>query len=161
MPLTLQETEVSEVLETVAEKEIVLPRRTVPELGATVTVICGGGGGVEPPPPTLPQADRERARAKRQIARAVWRGTRWLRVEGPWLESRFERVCERGRMEIAIADEGPAKERGGAIRSAVRFANLGIFQTAWNKELGACDSRHAGRKMDVRLCSGKLQNVPN
>jgi len=41
MPLTLQETEVSEALETVAEKERVLPRRTVPELGTIATVICG------------------------------------------------------------------------------------------------------------------------
>jgi hypothetical protein len=123
MPLTLQETEVSEVLETVAEKESVLPSNTVLELGAMTTAICGGGAMVVPPPPTLPHAARERARAKRKIARAVWRGTRWLRVDGLC----FERVCERGRMEIAIADEGPAKERGGAIRSAVRFANLGIF----------------------------------
>ena len=41
MPLTLQETEVSEALETVAEKERVLPRRAVPELGTIATVICG------------------------------------------------------------------------------------------------------------------------
>src|SRR5437660_248402 len=44
IPLTLQETEVSEVLVTVAEKVRVLPRRTVPEFGAMATVICAGGG---------------------------------------------------------------------------------------------------------------------
>ena len=109
MPLTLQKTETSEVLPTVAEKESVLPSRTVPELGAMMTVIGGGGGVVEPPPPTLPQATRERAWARRKIVRAVWRGTLGLRLEGPWLE----RVCERGRTGTAIADEGPAKERGG------------------------------------------------
>ena len=74
MPLTLQETEVSEVLVTVAEKESVLPSKTVPELGAMVTVICGGGGGVvEPPtpPPPPPQAESDRQREKRKIIRDV------------------------------------------------------------------------------------------
>ena len=41
MLLTLQKTEVSEALATVAEKERVFPRRTVPELGTIATVICG------------------------------------------------------------------------------------------------------------------------
>jgi hypothetical protein len=36
-------------------------------------------------------------------------------------EPRFERVCERGRTEFAIADEGPAKERGGAEAAPERF----------------------------------------
>ena len=67
IPLTLQETEVSEVLVTVAEKGSELPRRTVPELGAMLTVICGGGGGAELLPGPLAQAARERARAKRKI----------------------------------------------------------------------------------------------
>jgi len=68
MPLTLQETEVSEVLVTAAEKENVLPSKTVPELGAMVTVICGGGGGVvEPPPPPPPQAESDRHRERRKI----------------------------------------------------------------------------------------------
>src|SRR5579859_1735864 len=44
IPLTLQETEVSEELVTLAEKVRVLPRRTVPEFGAMATVICSGGG---------------------------------------------------------------------------------------------------------------------
>jgi len=39
MPLTLQKTEVSEELVTVAEKMSALPSKTAPELGATVTVI--------------------------------------------------------------------------------------------------------------------------
>jgi hypothetical protein len=39
MPLTLQETEVSGVLVTVAEKRSELPRRTEPELGAMATLI--------------------------------------------------------------------------------------------------------------------------
>src|SRR5882757_1098919 len=100
IPLTLQETGVSVVLVTVAEKARVLPRRTVPEFGAMATVICGGGGGIEPPPPPPPpQAARERARVKRKIVCAMGRGTRKLRVE--W--SCLERVCERGRMEIRIA----------------------------------------------------------
>jgi len=30
-------------------------------------------------------------------------------------------------MEFAIADEGPAKERGGAEAARTRFVNLGIF----------------------------------
>ena len=117
MPLTLQETEVSEVLVTVAEKESVLPSKTVPELGAMVMVICSDGGGVvEPPPPRPPpQAESDRQREKRRIIRDAWRGTRRLRVEGPG----FERVCERGRMEIVIADEGPARERGGVKGAAV------------------------------------------
>jgi hypothetical protein len=123
MPLTLQETEVSEVLETVAEKESVLPSNTVLELRAMTTAICSGGAVVVPPPPTLPHAARERARAKRKTARAVWRGKRGLRVERPC----FERVCERGRMEIAIADEGPAKERRGVEAAAANSANLCVF----------------------------------
>ena len=115
MPLTLQETEVSGVLVTVVEKVSVLPRRTVPELGAMVTVICGGGGGVvEPPPGPLAQAVMETPRARRKIARTVWRATRGPRVERPC----FEHVCERGRMEIWIADKGPAKERRGAKGAA-------------------------------------------
>jgi hypothetical protein len=70
MPLTLQETEVSEVSVTVAEKGSELPRRTEPELGAIETVICGGGGGgVAPPPP--PHAAWERVRRSRRVARAL------------------------------------------------------------------------------------------
>jgi len=110
--LTLQKTEVSEVLVTVAEKGSVLPSSTVPELGAMVTAICGegeGGGGAEPPPGPLAQAVIETPRARRKIVSADRRWTRGLRVEGPCVE----RVCERGRMEIAIADEGPAKEWSG------------------------------------------------
>lgn len=110
MPLTLQKTEVSEVLVTVAEKGSVLPSKTVPELGAMVTAICGEGGGAEPPPGPLAQAVMETPRARRKIVSADRRWTRGLRVEGPCVE----RVCERGRMEIAIADEGPAKEWSGA-----------------------------------------------
>jgi hypothetical protein len=86
MPLTLQKTEVSEELATVAEKVSVLPRSTVPELGAMVTVICGGGGGgvvVELPLPPPPHAARERARARTKIVRAVWRDAWGLRVEEP------------------------------------------------------------------------------
>ena len=120
MPLTLQRTEVSEELVTVAEKESVSPSNTVPELGAMVTVICGGGGGVEPPPGPLAQAVMETPKARRKIVRAVRRRTRGLRVE----ELCFERICERGRMMFAIADEGPAKERGGAEPAVERLAKL-------------------------------------
>jgi len=67
MPLTLQETEVSGVLVTVAEKGSELPRRTEPELGAMATVICGGGGGVVPPPPP-PHAAWESVKASRRMA---------------------------------------------------------------------------------------------
>jgi len=67
MPLTLQKTEVSEVLVMMAEKASVLPSKTVPELGATVTVICGVGGVVELPPGPLAQAVRERAKARRKL----------------------------------------------------------------------------------------------
>ena len=70
MPLTLQKTEMSEELVTVAEKGNVLPSKTVPELGTMVTVICGGGGGVEPPGP-LAQAVMQTPRARRKIVRAV------------------------------------------------------------------------------------------
>ena len=84
MPLTLQKTEVSEVLVTVAENASVLPSSTVPELGTMVTVICGGGGGgVEPPPGPLAQAARERPRANEKIVRLKWTGRIRLRVEGP------------------------------------------------------------------------------
>lgn len=120
IPLTLQETEVSEVLVTVAENVRVLPRRTVPEFGAMATVICGGGGVVEPPPPPPPQAARERPKVKRTKDRAVRRGTRRPRVGEPCLE----RDCERGRMKIRIADEGPAKRRGGAEAAAERSVNI-------------------------------------
>jgi len=118
MPLTLQKTEVSEVLVTETEKGSVLPSKTVPELGAMVTVICGGGGVVEPLPGPLAQAVMEKLRARRKTVRAVRRWTRVLLVE----ESCFERVCERGRILFAIADEGPAKERDGA-ESAGRVRN--------------------------------------
>jgi hypothetical protein len=67
MPLTLQKTDVSEVLVTVAEKGSVLPRSMLPELGAMVTVICGGGGVVEPPPLPPPHAASKKARVKRNI----------------------------------------------------------------------------------------------
>jgi len=73
MPLTLHRTEVSDVLETVAEKASVLPSSTVPEFGVMLTAICSGGGVVEPPPLTLPQAQSARQKAKRTIARAVGR----------------------------------------------------------------------------------------
>jgi len=116
---------------TVAEKVSVLPSRTVPELGAMAMVICGGGGGVmEPPPPPPLHAAREKARA-RKIVRAMWRGTRGLRVEGPC----FERVCERGRMEIAIADKGPAKERDGAESAARILRNFGSSKVSGTKGL--------------------------
>ena len=82
--MTLQKTEESEVLVTVAEKESVLPSNTVPELGAMVTVICGGGGGgVELPPGPLAQAARETVRASEKIVRLKWTGRIRLRVEGP------------------------------------------------------------------------------
>ena len=68
MPLTLQETEVSEVFVTVAEKGSELPTRTEPELGAMVIVICGGGGGAVPPPAPPPHAAWESARANRRMA---------------------------------------------------------------------------------------------
>jgi len=90
----------------VSEKASVLPSKTVPELGATVTVICGVGGVVDLPPGPLAQAVRERAKARRKIVHAGRRWMRGLRVERPCVE----RVCERGRMVFAIADEGPAKE---------------------------------------------------
>src|SRR5258708_16609406 len=112
----VQKTEVSEVLVMVAEKVSVLPSKTVPELGAMVTVICGVGGVVELPPGPLAQAVRERAKARRKIVHA---GRRWMsgrRVEGPCVE----RGCERGRMVFAIADEGPAKERSGTEAAAER-----------------------------------------
>ena len=84
MPLTLQKTELSEELVTVAEKANVLPSSTVPELGAMVTVICGGGGGgVEPAPGPLAQAARETPRANEKIVRLKWPGRIRLRVEGP------------------------------------------------------------------------------
>ena len=70
MPLTLQETEVSGVLVTVAEKESELPRRTEPELGAMARVICCGGGGVVPPPPP-PHAAWESVRTNRRMAWVV------------------------------------------------------------------------------------------
>jgi len=70
MPLTLQKTELSEELVTVAEKERVLPSNTVPELGAMVIVICGGGGVVEPPG-LLAQAVSDTPRATRKIVQAV------------------------------------------------------------------------------------------
>jgi len=107
---------------TVAEKGNVLPSKTVPELGAMVTLICGRGGVVEPPEP-LAQAVRETPRARRKIVRAVRRWTRGLRVE----EFCSERICERGRMAFAIADEGPAKERGGLKRDAECLAKLCFF----------------------------------
>ncbi|SRR6266852_5893693 len=122
MPLTLQKTELSEELVTVAEKERVLPSNTVPELGAMVIVICGGGGVVELPPPP-PQAARERLRARGKNVHAGRRWTSGLRVEGPC----FERVCERGRMEIAIADEGPAKTHGGAEAVAASSAKVCLY----------------------------------
>ena len=118
MPFTLQETEVSEVLVTVAVKASVLPSSTLPELGAMVTVICGGGGVVEPPPPPPPHAAR--ARASRNVDWVEWRRTRRLRAEGP----SFERECERGRMAIVIADEGPAKTRGGAKAANQRLEKI-------------------------------------
>jgi hypothetical protein len=68
MPFTPQETEVSGVLVTVAEKGSELPRRTEPELGAMVTVICGGGGGGVPPPPPPPHAAWESVRTSRRVA---------------------------------------------------------------------------------------------
>jgi hypothetical protein len=67
MPLTLQETEVSGVLVTVAEKGSELPRRTEPELGAMATVICGGGGGDVVPPPPPPHAAWESVRMNGRI----------------------------------------------------------------------------------------------
>ncbi len=120
MPLTLQKTEVSDVLVTVAEKVSVLPRRTVPELGAMVTVICGGGGVVEPPPELLAQAAREKTNATRKIEQSVWLGRRRRRVAGPC----FGSVCERGRMENGNADEGPAKRRGGVEAVTERLAKI-------------------------------------
>ena len=118
-PLTLQKTEVSEVLVTVAERATVLPSNTVPELGVMLTAICGGGGVVEPlPPPPPPQAARKRAIARKKIVCAVERWAIGLRLKGPC----FERVCERGRMTFAIADEGPANERGVVETVAERLS---------------------------------------
>jgi hypothetical protein len=73
-----------------------------------------GGGVVEPPLGPLAQAARQSPVARRENVRAVRRRMRSLRVE----ESCFERVCERGRMEMAIADEGPAKKRRSAEAGA-------------------------------------------
>jgi hypothetical protein len=67
MPLTLQKTEVSEELVTVAEKGNVLPSNRVPEVGAMVTVICRGGGVVEPPLPPLAQPEIATPWARRKI----------------------------------------------------------------------------------------------
>src|SRR5260370_4858585 len=110
----------------VGEKVRGLTRKYVAELGAIMTVICGVGGVVELPPGPLAQAVRERAKARRKIVDAGRRWMRGLRVEGPCVE----RVCERGRMVFAIADEGPAKEwvprkpwpsvRGGSVSFKVR-----------------------------------------
>src|SRR5258708_33823334 len=126
----------------VAEKVSVLPSKTVPELGAIMTVICGVGGVVELPPGPLAQAVRERAKARRKIVHAGRRWMRGLRVEGPCVE----RVCERGRMVFAIADEGPAKEwvprkpwpsvPGGSVslRCVERRAwSLGAGTSGWKK----------------------------
>jgi hypothetical protein len=67
--LTLQETEVLEELETVAENESASPRSTLPEAGEMVTVICDGGGGVlKPPPPPPPQAVRSTLIARAESA---------------------------------------------------------------------------------------------
>ena len=123
MPLTLQKTDMSEVLVTVAEKGSVLPSNTVPELGAMVMVICGGGGGVVEPPGPLEQAVMETPRPRRKIVRAVRQRTRGLRVEKPC----FERDCQRGRMEFAIADEGPAKERDDFDVASASFARVCIY----------------------------------
>ena len=122
-PLTLQETEVSEVFVTVAEKASVLPSSTVPGLGVMLTAICGGGGVVEPPPLTLAQAESVRLMAKTIIVRVVWPWTMGLRWEGPGLE----RFCERGRMTFAIADEGPAKERSVRAAGAERWSNIAFL----------------------------------
>src|SRR5260370_27696176 len=100
----------------VGEKVRGLTRKAVPELGAIMTVRCGVGGVVELPPGPLAQAVRERAKARRKIVHARRRWMRGLRVEGPCVE----RVCERGRMVFAIADEGPAKERSGTEAAAER-----------------------------------------
>lgn len=62
IPLTLQVTVVSAEFETIAVKESVPPRSTVPRPGVTLTLIEGGGsgGGVpEPaPPPAAAQSPR-------------------------------------------------------------------------------------------------------
>ena len=78
---------------------------------------------MELPPGPLAQAARERAKARRKIAHAGRRWKRGLRVEGPCVE----RVCERGLMVFAIADEGPAKERSGAEWAAAKFVRLCCF----------------------------------
>jgi len=81
-----------------------------------VTVNWGVGGVLELPPGPLAQAVRERAKARRKIVHAWRRWMSGLRVEGPSVE----RVCERGLMVFAIADEGPAKERRGTEAAAER-----------------------------------------
>jgi len=69
MPLTLHETAVLLLLETVAENESVSPSNTLPDVGLTMTEVAGGGGEVEPPPPP-PHAARITLRARTKSAAA-------------------------------------------------------------------------------------------
>ena len=147
----------------VAEKVSVLPSKTVPELGATVTVICGVGGVVELPPGPLAQAVREIAKTRRKIVHAGWRRMRGLQVEGPCVE----RFCERGRMVFAIADEGPAKEwvprkpwpsvRGEFISFKVR-GTKSLELVSWDARLGksacGCVPKSCGMFRIERGCQG-------
>ena len=122
MPFTLQETVVFVVLVTVAENESVSPSSTLPDVGLTVTVIGGGGGGLELPPPP-PQAARNTLRAITKSAAAVRREDRARAAVGLCLV----RVCGRGRIFFANADEGPALAQRCAAGRAVRGKNLCAF----------------------------------
>src|SRR5258705_1480314 len=151
----------------VAEKVSVLPSKSVPELGAIATVICGVGGVVELPPGPLAQAGRERAKARRKIVHAGRRWMRGLRGEGPCVE----RVCERGGMVVAIADEGPAKEwvprkpwpsvRGEFISFKVR-GTKSLELVSWDARLGksacGCVPKDCGAFRIERGCQRAFPN---
>src|SRR5258708_21952916 len=116
----VQKTEVSEVLVMVAEKVSVLPRRTVTELGAIVTVICGVGGVVELPPGPLAQAVRERAKARRKTVHAGRRWMRGLRVEGLALSA----FVREGAWYLRLQTKGQRKNGCHGSRGRASVENL-------------------------------------
>lgn len=146
MPLTDQTTEVSGELETEAENETVLPSKTDPELGVTLTVMEGGGGGggaTEPAPP--PPQPRVHALAVRRTAAK----SNSCRVEECAVHILLAwRVCGEGRMRNGVMQEKDQREFcfcGGACRSSiaqkifVRFFNgisyrVDAVAPAWSSE---------------------------
>ena len=108
-PLTLHDTEVLLVLVTSATKDWEFPSVMFSDSGVTLTSIMdgGGGGGAAPPVAALCEQPHAALANMKMIACAKRR----RRTFDENLKCRSNVCCERGRMQLREAVEGPAKQK--------------------------------------------------